>query len=51
LLLRKSGEKLPIPDAVLVNLRKHDQNGELDKRKLPNFIGTSEGVDSEGRHG
>jgi hypothetical protein len=49
--LRKLGEIFPIPDAVLDNLRKDDQNGELDKRQGAYIIDISEGVKGEGRHG
>jgi hypothetical protein len=50
-LLSKLGEKFPIPDAGLDNLRKDDQNGQLDKRQGTYIIDTSEGVEHEGRHG
>ena len=50
-LLRKSGERFPIPDAVLDILRKDGQNGELDKRQGTYIIDASEGVEHEGRHG
>ena len=50
-LLRKPGEKFPIPDAVLDNLGKDDQNGELDKRQGAYIIDISEGVKGESRHG
>jgi hypothetical protein len=49
--VRKLGEKFPIPDAVLDNLGKDDQNGELDKRQGAYTIDISEGVEHEGRHG
>ena len=50
-LLRKLGEKFPIPDAVLDNLGKAGQDGKLDERRGTYVIDTSEGVEHGVRHG